>query len=157
MIPFFTVVFTPLFGILVDKLGKATTWMVTGSILVFLAHIIIAFAPGEPIYGYIGIAILGVGYSLVPAAMWPSVPKIIPEKNLGTAYSLIYWIQNMGMLAVPIGVGYILKNFTGVEASVYAEYIFIGLGIVAITVSLLLFVSSKKNPQLKLDVPNIKK
>ena len=157
MIPFFTVVFTPLFGILVDKLGKATTWMVTGSILVFLAHIIIAFAPGEPIYGYIGIAILGVGYSLVPAAMWPSVPKIIPEKNLGTAYSLIYWIQNMGMLAVPIGVGYILKNFTGVEASVYAEYIFIGLGIVAITVSLLLFVSSKKNLQLKLDVPNIKK
>ena len=157
MIPFFTVVFTPLFGILVDKLGKATTWMVTGSILVFLAHIIIAFAPGEAIYGYIGIAILGVGYSLVPAAMWPSVPKIIPEKNLGTAYSLIYWIQNMGMLAVPIGVGYILKNFTGVEASVYAEYIFIGLGIVAITVSLLLFVSSKKNPQLKLDVPNIKK
>jgi MFS family permease len=157
MIPFFTVVFTPLFGILVDKLGKATTWMVTGSVLVFAAHIIIAFAPGEPIYGYIGIAILGVGYSLVPAAMWPSVPKIIPEKNLGTAYSLIYWIQNMGMLAVPIGVGYILKNFTGVEASVYAEYIFIGLGIVAITVSLLLFVSSKKNPQLKLDVPNIKK
>ncbi len=157
MIPFFTVVFTPLFGILVDKLGKATTWMVTGSVLVFAAHIIIAFAPGEPIYGYIGIAILGVGYSLVPAAMWPSVPKIIPEKNLGTAYSLIYWIQNMGMLAVPIGVGYILKNFTGAEASVYAEYIFIGLGIVAITVSLLLFVSSKKNPQLKLDVPNIKK
>ncbi|MBQ1219125.1 MAG: MFS transporter [Bacteroidales bacterium] len=157
MIPFFTVVFTPLFGILVDKLGKATTWMVTGSVLVFAAHIIIAFAPGEPIYGYIGIAILGVGYSLVPAAMWPSVPKIITEKNLGTAYSLIYWIQNMGMLAVPIGVGYILKNFTGVEASVYAEYIFIGLGIVAITVSLLLFVSSKKNPQLKLDVPNIKK
>ncbi|MBQ1929772.1 MAG: MFS transporter [Bacteroidales bacterium] len=157
MIPFFTVVFTPLFGILVDKLGKATTWMVTGSVLVFAAHIIIAFAPGEPIYGYIGIAILGVGYSLVPAAMWPSVPKIIPEKNLGTAYSLIYWIQNMGMLAVPIGVGYILKNFTGVEASVYAEYIFLGLGIVAITVSLLLFVSSKKNPQLKLDVPNIKK
>lgn len=157
MIPFFTVVFTPLFGILVDKLGKATTWMVTGSVLVFAAHIIIAFAPGEPIYGYIGIAILGVGYSLVPAAMWPSVPKIIPEKNLGTAYSLIYWIQNMGMLAVPIGVGYILKNFVGEEASVYAEYIFIGLGIVAITVSLLLFVSSKKNPQLKLDVPNIKK
>lgn len=157
MIPFFTVVFTPLFGILVDKLGKATTWMVTGSVLVFAAHIIIAFAPGEAIYGYIGIAILGVGYSLVPAAMWPSVPKIIPEKNLGTAYSLIYWIQNMGMLAVPIGVGYILKNFVGEEASVYAEYIFIALGIVAITVSLLLYVSSKKNPQLKLDVPNIKK
>lgn len=156
MIPFFTVVFTPLFGGLVDKLGKATTWMITGSVLVFAAHLIIAFAPGDPIFGYIGIAILGVGYSLVPAAMWPTVPKIIPEKNLGTAYSLIYWIQNMGMLAVPIGVGYILKNYEGVEASVNAEYIFIALGIIAITVSLMLYFSSKKNPQLKLDVPNIK-
>jgi MFS family permease len=157
MIPFFTVVFTPLFGSLVDKIGKATTWMITGSVMVFAAHVIIAFAPGEAIFGYIGIAILGVGYSLVPAAMWPSVPKIVPEKNLGTAYSLIYWIQNMGMMAVPIIVGHILNKFTGVEAAVNAEYVFIILGIVAITVSLLLYFSSKKNPQLKLDVPNREK
>lgn len=156
MIPFFTVVFTPLFGGLVDKVGKATTWMITGSVLVFAAHLIIAFAPAQPIFGYIGIAILGVGYSLVPAAMWPSVPKIVPEKNLGTAYSLIYWIQNMGMLLVPIFVGGILERKSGVEAAVSAEYIFIGLGIVAITVSLLLFFSSKKNPQLQLDEPNKK-
>lgn len=156
MIPFFTVVFTPLFGSLVDKIGKATTWMITGSVLVFSAHLIIAFAPAQPIFGYIGIAILGVGYSLVPAAMWPSVPKIVPEKNLGTAYSLIYWIQNMGMLLVPIFVGGILERNTGVEAAVKAEYIFIALGIVAITVSLLLFFSSKKNPQLQLDEPNKK-
>ena len=156
MIPFFTVVFTPLFGSLVDKIGKATTWMITGSVLVFSAHLIIAFAPAQPIFGYIGIAILGVGYSLVPAAMWPSVPKIVPEKNLGTAYSLIYWIQNMGMLLVPIFVGGILERNSGVEAAVKAEYIFIGLGIVAITVSLLLFFSSKKNPQLQLDEPNRK-
>lgn len=155
MIPFFTVVFTPLFGGLVDKVGKATTWMITGSILVFAAHLIIAFAPSEPIFGYVGIAILGIGYSLVPAAMWPSVPKIVPEKNLGTAYSLIYWIQNMGMLLVPIFVGGILERHSGVEAAVRAEYIFIGLGVVAITVSLLLFFSSKKNPQLKLDEPNM--
>ncbi len=156
MIPFFTVVFTPLFGGLVDKVGKATTWMITGSVLVFAAHLIIAFAPAQPVFGYIGIAILGVGYSLVPAAMWPSVPKIVPEKNLGTAYSLIYWIQNMGMLLVPIFVGGILERKSGVEAAVSAEYIFIGLGIVAITVSLLLFFSSKKNPQLQLDEPNKK-
>lgn len=156
MIPFFTVVFTPLFGSLVDKIGKATTWMITGSVLVFSAHLIIAFAPAQPIFGYIGIAILGVGYSLVPAAMWPSVPKIVPEKNLGTAYSLIYWIQNMGMLLVPIFVGGILERNSGVEAAVKAEYIFIALGIVAITVSLLLFFSSKKNPQLQLDEPNKK-
>ena len=156
MIPFFTVVFTPLFGSLVDKIGKATTWMITGPVLVFSAHLIIAFAPAQPIFGYIGIAILGVGYSLVPAAMWPSVPKIVPEKNLGTAYSLIYWIQNMGMLLVPIFVGGILERNTGVEAAVKAEYIFIALGIVAITVSLMLFFSSKKNPQLQLDEPNKK-
>ncbi len=157
MIPFFTVVFTPLFGSLVDKIGKATTWMITGSVMVFAAHVIIAFAPGEAIFGYLGIAILGVGYSLVPAAMWPSVPKIVPEKNLGTAYSLIYWIQNMGMMAVPMIVGHILKTFSGVEAAINAEYVFIILGIVAITVSLLLYFSSKKNPQLKLDVPNKEK
>ena len=88
--------------------------------------------------------------------MWPSVPKIVPEKNLGTAYSLIYWIQNMGMLLVPIFVGGILDRNSGVEAAVKAEYIFIGLGIVAISVSLLLYFSSKKNPQLQLDEPNRK-
>lgn len=156
MIPFFTVVFTPLFGSLVDRIGKATTWMITGSIMVFAAHIIIAFAPGEAIYGYLGIAILGIGYSLVPAAMWPSVPKIVPEKNLGTAYSLIYWIQNMGMMLVPIIIGQILNKYSGIEAAVKAEYVFILLGIVAISVSLLLYFSSKKNPQLELDVPNKK-
>lgn len=156
MIPFFTVIFTPLFGGLVDKVGKATTWMITGSIMVFVAHLIIAFAPGQPIFGYIGIAILGVGYSLVPAAMWPSVPKIVPEKNLGTAYSLIYWIQNMGMMLVPIFVGRIFNHYEGITASVNAEYIFIALGIIAITVSMLLALSSKKNPHLKLDEPNKK-
>lgn len=163
MIPFFTVVFTPLFGSLVDKVGKATTWMITGSCLVFVSHLIIAFATeGVPFYGYLGISMLGIGYSLVPAAMWPSVPKIIPEKNLGTAYSLIYWIQNMGMLLVPIFVGGIFEKYVldannraqEIEAAVRAEYIFIGLGIVAIAVSLLLAHSSKKNPHLELDLPN---
>jgi sugar phosphate permease len=93
--------------------------------------------------------------------MWPSVPKIVPEKNLGTAYSLIYWIQNMGMMTVPIFVGKILAKVDGVtdvtlleNAAINAEYIFIALGIVAISVSLLLFFSSKKNPHLNLDVPN---
>jgi len=119
MIPFFTVGFTPLFGILVDKIGKATTWMITGSVMVFIAHVIIAFAPGEAIFGYLGIAILGVGYSLVPAAMWPSVPKIVPEKNLGTAYSLIYWIQNMGMMTVPILLVESLQKLTVLQMSTF--------------------------------------
>ncbi|MDD2594909.1 MAG: MFS transporter [Bacteroidales bacterium] len=166
MIPFFTVIFTPLFGSLVDKIGKATTWMITGSCLVLAAHLIIAFAPeGVTFFGYLGISLLGIGYSLVPAAMWPSVPKIVPEKNLGTAYSLIYWIQNMGMLLVPIFVGGIFKKYVleagnhtqEINAAVSAEYIFIGLGIVAIVVSILLARSSKRNPQLGIDLPNKKK
>ena len=162
MIPFFTILFTPLFGALVDKVGKATTWMIVGSALVLTSHLIITFAPqGVPAYAYIAIALLGIGYSLVPSAMWPSVPKIIPEKNLGTAYSLIYWVQNLGMWAVPIYIGNIFsKEITQagnhaqeVSAAIHAEYIFIILGIIAIGVAIMLFFSSRKNPQLELDTP----
>jgi len=163
MIPFFTVLFTPLFGALVDKVGKATYWMIAGAMLVLVAHLIIAFAPeGVPAYGYIGIATLGIGYSLVPSAMWPSVPKIVPEKSLGTAYSLIYWIQNMGMLLVPIFVGNIFKKASAdpsvseASAAVSAETIFIGLAIVAIAVAFCLRVSSSKNPSLQIDLPSKK-
>ncbi len=173
MIPFFTIVFTPLFGTLVDKVGKATTWMLVGSVLVLAAHLVIGFAPsGVPVYGYVGISMLGIGYSLVPSAMWPSVPKIIPEKNLGTAYSLIYWIQNIGMLTVPIFIGRIFRAeavqnvaATGGEptaaaetahkmtAAVNAELIFIGLGIVAVCIALALLFSSRKHKELGLDLP----
>lgn len=159
MIPFFTIVFTPLFGALVDKVGKATTWMVTGAGMVLAAHLIITFAPqGEPIYAYIAIGLLGTGYSLVPSAMWPSVPKIVPERNLGTAYSLIYWVQNLGMWAVPILVGNIINNGGSthagkVSAALNAEYVFILLGVIAVGVAALLVRSSRKHPELRLDEP----
>ena len=172
MIPFFTILFTPLFGALVDKVGKATLWMIVGSLLVLASHLVIIFAPrGVPAYAYVAIAMLGIGYSLVPSAMWPSVPKIIPEKNLGTAYSLIYWVQNMGMWAVPIYVGRIFSRhitFSGVPASeeeiqvlhsqevaaaLHAEYVFILLGVVAVVVALMLRKSSNRHPELKLDRP----
>ena len=160
MIPFFTILFTPLFGALVDKVGKATLWMIVGAGLVLASHLIITFAPqGVPMYAYTAIALLGIGYSLVPSAMWPSVPKIIPEKNLGTAYSLIYWVQNMGMWAVPIYVGKIFTNTITIpgdkaqeiSAAIQAEHVFILLGIIAIAVAFLLKYSSKKHPELKLD------
>ena len=162
MIPFFTILFTPLFGALVDKVGKATHWLIIGSALVLTSHLIITYAPqGVPVYAYIAIALLGIGYSLVPSAMWPSVPKIIPEKNLGTAYSLIYWVQNLGMWAVPIYIGRIFTdtiteagNHTQeVQAAISAEYIFILLGIIAIGVSVMLLVSSRRHPELRLDEP----
>lgn len=160
MIPFFTILFTPLFGALVDKVGKATIWLIVGSALVLVSHLIITFAPqGVPAYAYIAIALLGIGYSLVPSAMWPSVPKIIPEKNLGTAYSLIYWVQNLGMWAVPIYVGRIFtqtiteagNHVQEVSAALAAEHVFIFLGIVAVIVSVLLRFSSGKHPDLGLD------
>ena len=162
MIPFFTILFTPLFGALVDKVGKATTWMTVGAALVLTSHLIITFAPqGEPAYAYVAIALLGIGYSLVPSAMWPSVPKIIPEKNLGTAYSLIYWVQNMGMWAVPIYVGNIFtKTITTagnhsqeVAAAIKVEYVFILLGIIALAVAIMLVHSSRKHPELRIDDP----
>ncbi len=164
MIPFFTILFTPLFGALVDKVGKATVWLIVGSALVLASHLLITFAPqGVPAYAYVAIAMLGIGYSLVPSAMWPSVPKIVPEKNLGTAYSLIYWVQNMGMWAVPIYVGHIFtreiteagNHIQEVSAALHAEYVFIALGVVAIAVALMLFLSSKKHPDLRLDAPSV--
>ena len=156
LIPFSTVIFAPLFGSLVDKVGKGTRWMIAGSVLVFIAHIIIAFAPeGVSGFGYAGIAILGVGYSIVPAALWPTVSKIVPEKNLGTAYSLIYWIQNMGMLLVPIAVGFIFRNTeSGKLAALHSEYVFLVLCVLAIAVSLLYARSSDRNPDLGLDRAN---
>ena len=155
MIPFFTVIFAPLFGFMVDKVGKGTKWMIAGSVLVLLAHVMIAFAPqGVSAFGYVAIAMLGVGYSLVPAALWPAIPRIVPEKNLGTAYSLIYWIQNMGMLLVPIAVGFIFRNELTMpgnvvqeqSAALHAEFIFITLSMLAIAVSVIFDrLSAKEN------------
>lgn len=152
MIPFFTLVFTPLFGALIDRFGKASLWMVGGAVLVLAAHIMLCFAPqGVPFWGYFAIAVLGVGYSLVPSAMWPTVPKIVPERNLGTAYALLYWIQNMGMLMVPVIVGKIFNSHSGVEAAVRAEYVFVALGCVAVLTALALRRSSGAHPELGID------
>ena len=137
MIPFFTIVFTPLFGALVDKAGHATRWMMAGSFAVLLGHCLIAFAPGDvKFFGFAGIALLGLGYSLVPSAMWPSVPKIVPQKCLGTAYSLIYWIQNVGLFFVPKAVGKIFAAQSDpLRAVSGVEWIFLSLGIAAVAIA----------------------
>ena len=137
MIPFFTIVFTPLFGMLVDRAGHAVRWMLVGSAAVFAGHLTLAFAPqGIAFFGYAGIALLGLGYSLVPSAMWPSVPKLVPEKSLGTAYSLIYWIQNVGLFFVPKIVGGIFATRQGLEGAMHVEALFICLGASAILLAL---------------------
>lgn len=133
MIPFFTIIFTPLFGALVDRIGHAARWMILGSIAVLSGHLLLAFAPQNvEFFGYAGIAMLGLGYSLVPSAMWPSVPRIVPQKALGTAYSLIYWIQNLGLYFVPKVVGRIFVNNHGLEAVAKVEWLFIALGTAAV-------------------------
>ena len=157
MIPFFTIIFTPLFGAIVDKVGKATHWMILGSFAVLCGHLILAFAPlGAQFFGYLGIALLGLGYSLVPSAMWPSVPKIVPEKDLGTAYSLIYWIQNVGLFFVPKIVGRIFAADSGLSGVASVERLFIILGSAAILLALFLRKSSASHPELALDESNKK-
>lgn len=144
MIPFFTIVFTPLFGALVDRLGHATRWMTAGALCVLAGHVTIAFAPlGVAFWGYAGIGLLGIGYSLVPSAMWPSVPRIVPEKNLGTAYSLIYWIQNLGLFFVPKIVGRIFNTWSAVSplaAVSRVEWLFVALSCTAVALAVVLHI-----------------
>ncbi|MDR1129880.1 MAG: MFS transporter [Prevotellaceae bacterium] len=155
LLPIFTIVFTPLFGSTMDRKGKASKWLMVGSVVVLLAHLIIAFAPPIQVFGFVGLSLLGVGYSLVPAAMWPAVTKIIPESKLGTAYSLIFWIQNIGLMLVPIIIGKILKTMESLTGVIFAELVFIALAGVAIVISFVLKKSSQAHPELKLDEPNI--
>jgi len=139
MLPFATVVFAPLFGILVDKLGHGTKWMLVGAVLALIAHLLLAFAPqGVPFWGYTAMVFLGFGYSLVPAAMWPSVPRIVPDKVLGTAYSLIYWIQNLGLMLFKMIAGVILGKAAAGSGPVSVELMFVTVCIVALAISCLL-------------------
>ena len=153
MLPFSTVIFAPLFGLLVDKKGKGTRWMVLGSVLALTAHLLLAFAPaGVPFWGYLSMVFLGFGYSLVPAALWPSVPKVVPDKVLGTTFALIYWVQNLGLMSFKMIAGNILGD--AADGPVAVELMFVGLCIAAVLVSLLFARTSSKHPELALDRPN---
>ena len=159
MLPFSTVIFAPLFGLLVDRKGKGTRWMIIGSVLALVAHLLLAFAPaGVPFYGYLSMVFLGFGYSLVPAALWPSVPKIVPDKVLGTTYSLIYWVQNLGLLSFKWLAGIILgsaaASAAAVSGPVRVELMFVGLCIAAVVIALLFARISRRRPELRLDAPS---
>ena len=153
MLPFSTVIFAPLFGILVDKAGKGTRWMVLGAILALIAHLLLAYAPaGVPFWGYLAMVFLGFGYSLVPAALWPSVPKIVPDKVLGTTFALIYWVQNLGLMTFKWVAGVLLgKSASGPVA---VETMFVVLCVAALAVALVFRRTSVRHPELKLDHPN---
>jgi hypothetical protein len=110
LLPFGTIFLTPLFGSIYDKKGKGATIMIIGAFILIFVHGILSIpALTSWIVATVMVIVLGIGFSLVPAAMWPSVPKIIPEKQLGTAYAVIFWIQNIGLWAIPLLLGVILN------------------------------------------------
>jgi MFS family permease len=169
LLPFGTILLTPLFGNLYDRKGKGATIMILGSILLIFVHALfsVPFLRQTPV-AIILIIILGIGFSLVPSAMWPSVPKIIPEKQLGTAYAMIFWVQNWGLMGVPALIGWVLNKYCitgtrlvdGVQVSNYnytiPMIIFTFFGILALVFAFLLKAEDKKKGY-GLEEPNIKK
>ena len=159
MLPFGTIFLTPLFGSIYDKYGKGATLMLIGSVLLTCVHIIFALPFGTWILAVAVMVVLGIAFGLVPSAMWPSVPKIIPMKLLGTAYALIFYIQNIGLALVPVLIGKVNQANTGANGVIdYTETmtIFALFGVVAIIISLLLMWEDKRKGY-GLQQPNIKK
>jgi MFS family permease len=112
---FFTVFFTPVFGWIADKKGKSASMMIYSSVLLIIAHLTLTFTMIPPI---IPMALLGIAFSLIPAAMWPAVSKIIDQNKLGTAYGIMFSVQNFGLWLFPILIGYILdRTNPGVTAA----------------------------------------
>ncbi|MBR3652891.1 MAG: MFS transporter [Bacteroidales bacterium] len=154
--PILAMCLTPLLGIFLDHKGKGATMLMAGAVIMIACHLSFAFV--LPLFPYKWLAVslivvLGVSFSLVPAALWPSVPKIIDEKILGSAYCLIFWVQNIGLCLVPMLIGS-LRGSTG--GYFVPMLVFSSFGVLAFIFSLLL----KKEDRQKgygLELPNIKK
>ncbi len=153
LLPLGTLFLTPFFGNLYDRIGKGATLMVIGSVLLICVHLLFTL----PILNVWWFAtavmiVLGIAFSLVPSAMWPSVPKIIPENQLGTAYALIFWVQNWGLMGVPLLIGWVLNSFckgeivNGVQTYDYTlpMAIFTMFGVLALIIALMLKAENKK-------------
>lgn len=169
LLPFGNILLTPLFGGIYDKKGKGATIMIIGSLLLILVHALFSVSGlNDWRFAMVLVVILGIAFSLVPSAMWPSVPKIIPEKRLGTAYSLIFWVQNWGLAGVPLLIGWVLDKYcitgqtvrNGLTVNTY-DYtlpmmIFTAFGVLALFVALLLKAEDKRKGY-GLEQPNIEK
>ena len=167
--PLLAVGITPILGNYVDHKGKAASMLVLGSLLLIACHLTFAFIlpmfKGNEIGGitiaYLTILVLGSSFSLVPASLWPSVPKLVDQKIIGSAYALIFWIQNIGLWLFPLLIGKVLdKTNPGVSDPTKLDYtwpliMLACLGVAALLLGLLLKVVDKKN-NLGLEEPNIK-
>jgi hypothetical protein len=166
LLPVGTIILTPIIGNFLDRKGKGATMMIWGAALLTIAHLTFALAPLNMALAIISIMVLGVAFSLVPASMWPSVPKIVEDRYLGSAYALVFWIQNIGLFIIPWLIGIVLKAVNpGVaeriqagEIGVTYNYtvpmlIFAGLGMAAIFLGYLLKREDKRM-NYGLELPN---
>ena len=167
--PLLAVGITPILGSYVDHKGKAASMLVLGSMLLILCHLTFAFVlpmfkdsqVGGVIVAYVTILVLGASFSLVPASLWPSVPKLVDAKIIGSAYALIFWIQNIGLWLFPLLIGKVLdKTNVGITDPTQLNYtapliMLAGLGGIALFIGLTLKVVDKKK-HLGLEEPNIK-
>ena len=167
--PLLAVAITPILGSYVDNKGKAASMLMIGSLLLIICHLTFAFilplTKGSAVAGvvvaYVTILVLGASFSLVPAALWPSVPKLVDEKIIGSAYALIFWIQNIGLWLFPLLIGKVLENTNpGVDDPLALNYkwplvMLACLGVAALIIGIILKrVDAKKH--LGLEEPNIK-
>ena len=169
VIPLMAVRITPVLGKYVDHKGKAASMLVLGSLLLIACHLTFAFVlpqfrgnqVGGVVVAYLTILILGASFSLVPASLWPSVPKLVDAKVIGSAYALIFWIQNIGLWLFPLLIGKVLTATNlGVEDATQLDYtapliMLAGLGVAALAIGVILKVVDKKKG-LGLEEPNIK-
>lgn len=154
LLPFGTILLTPLFGGIYDRIGKGATLMIIGSFMLLVVHILFAL----PILNFwwfavIVMLVLGVAFSLVPSAMWPSVPKIVPMKQLGSAYAIIFYIQNIGLSLVPILIGKVNAAFNNYSITMAVFAVF---GLIAVILALTLKGEDKRGGY-GLELPNVKK
>ncbi|MCD6333216.1 MAG: MFS transporter [Bacteroidales bacterium] len=169
MLPFGTILLTPFFGGIYDHKGKGATIMIIGSVLLVVVHGFFAIPVlNNWILAVVLTVFLGIAFSLVPSAMWPSVPKIVPERRLGTAYAMIFWVQNWGLMGVPALIGWVLEKWciTGQiirNGSLVHTYnytlpmlIFMGFGVLGVLFAVLIKIEDRKKGY-GLELPNIEK
>ena len=167
--PLLAVGITPVLGNYVDHKGKAASMLVLGSMLLIACHLTFAFIlpelkgnqVGGVIVAYLTILVLGASFSLVPASLWPSVPKLVDAKVIGSAYALIFWIQNIGLWLFPLLIGKVLiATNEGVTDATQLNYtapliMLAGLGVAALIIGFILKIVDKKKG-IGLEEPNIK-
>ena len=151
--PFGTILMTPLFGLVFDRFGRGVTLVITGALMLTAVHFGFSLPMHSSAIAIALMVVLSIGYSLAPAALWPCVPKIIPLKCLGTAYSMIFFIQNFGRAIIPMFVGRANETDPSYTTSMLI-FGFTALG-AALTAIVMLYTDRKKGYGLQL--PNIKK